>query len=335
MSPSEPPLSDGPPVASPRSARQRTLGAVGAVFSIAALVALAIWAAHQDAPTLPSGAGELAELGGAIAFYLAGCAVRAERWFELLRYNGAQPRRSDAYGLLAVANAGNNVLPARAGDALRVVLITPRAKTDPRTVIGTIVAERVLDVVVLVGLFVVLAYGVLGGIETPSVGRLLFAAVLVAALIAASALAAWILHRRGHLRRAIAFLAPMAEATRNLRSNHGLRLLAITLAIWALEWVAWWLTADAIGLDLALLEVGYLMGLASVFALVPSGPGYVGTFDAAVVFGVRALEHTGAQALSYVLLLRFVVTVPITLIGFAVLFFGYGGLGRVRRVVGA
>jgi uncharacterized membrane protein YbhN (UPF0104 family) len=167
----------------------------------------------------------------------------------------------------------------------------------------------------------------------PSVGRLVFAAVLVAVLIAAGAAAAWILHRRGRLRRAIAFLAPMAEATRNLRSNHGLRLLAITLAIWALEWIAWWLAARAVGLDLALLEVGYLMGLASVFALVPSGPGYVGTFDAAVVFGVRALDFTGAQALSYVLLLRFVVTVPITLIGLVVLMGGYGGLHRMRALV--
>lgn len=332
MSQSEPPPSSGVPAG---AARQRTLTVLGAAFSIATLVALAVWASHQDAPTLPSSAGGLAEFGGAIALYLAGCAVRAERWFELLRYNGAHPRRLDAYGLVAVANAGNNIMPARAGDALRVVLAAPRARTDARTVIGTIVAERVLDVVVLVGLFVVLAYGVLGGIDLPSAGRLAFAAALVAGLIAAAALAAWILHRRGHLKRAIAFLAPMAEATRNLRSNHGLRLLAITFAIWALEWIAWWLTALAIGLDVELLEVGYLMGLASVFALVPSGPGYVGTFDAAVVFGVRALEHSGAQALSFVLLLRFVVTVPITLIGLAVLFFGYGGLGRVRALVRA
>ncbi len=334
MSPSEAP----PDRASPAPAgvaRQRTLTALGATFSIAALVALVVWAAHQDAPTLPSAAGPLAELGGAIAFYLAGCALRAERWFELLRYNGAHPRRIDAYGLLAVANAGNNVLPARAGDALRVVLITPRAKTDARTVIGTIVAERVLDVVVLVGLFVVLAYGVLGVVAMPSAGRLLFAALLVAVLLAACAAGAWVLHRRGHLKRVIAFLAPMAEATRNLRSNHGRRLLGITLGIWGLEWVAWWLVARSADLDLALLEVGYLMGLASVFALVPSGPGYVGTFDAAIAFGVRAVGRTGAQALSYLLLLRFVVTVPITLIGFAVLFFGYGGLGRVRALVRA
>ena len=305
------------------------------MISIATLAAVVVWAAHQEPPTLPSTPGRLAEFGGAIAFYLAGCAVRAERWYELLRYNGARPRRLDAYGLLAVANFGNNVLPARAGDALRVVVIAPRAHTDARTVIGTIVAERVLDVVVLVGLFVVLAYGVLGGIDVPSAGRLVFAALLVAALIAAAAAAAWVLHRRGHLLRVIAFLAPMGEATRRLRSNHGMQLLGITFVVWALEWIGWWLTARAAGLDLAIVEVGYLMGLASVFALVPSGPGYVGTFDAAVVFGVRALGRTGAQALSYVLLLRFVVTVPITLIGLVVLVAGYGGVGRVRALVRA
>ncbi|HVF78092.1 MAG TPA: lysylphosphatidylglycerol synthase transmembrane domain-containing protein [Solirubrobacteraceae bacterium] len=321
-------------VSEPRS-RQRALTALGAMISVAALAGVILWATQQQSPALPSSPAHLAEFGAAIAFYLAGCAARAERWYELLLYNGARPRRRDAYGLVAVANFGNNVLPARAGDALRVVLIAPRAQTDARSAIGTIVAERVLDVVVLLGLFVVLAYGVLGGIDLPSAGRLVFAALLVAGLIAVAAAVAGVLHRRGHLQRVLAFLAPMAEATRNLRSNHGLQLLGITFVIWALEWIAWWLTARAVGLDLALLEVGYLMGLASMFALVPSGPGYVGTFDAAVVFGVRALDFTGAQALSYVLLLRFVVTVPITLIGLVVLIAGYGGLHRMRALVRA
>jgi glycosyltransferase 2 family protein len=313
--------------------RQRALTALGAAISLAALAGVVIWAAQQEPPALPSAPGHLVEFAGAIAFYLAGCVLRAERWHELLRYNGAQPRRLDAYGLVAVAQFGNNVLPARAGDALRVVLIAPRAHTDARTAIGTVVAERVLDVVVLLGLFVVLAYGVLGGVDVPSAGRLVFAALLVAGLIAGCAGAAWVLHRRGHLRRVLAFLAPMAEATRRLRSNHGLRLLGITFAVWALEWIAWWLTAHAADLHLRLLEVGYLMGLASIFALVPSGPGYVGTFDAAVAFGVRALGFTGTQALSYVLLLRFVVTVPVTLIGLVVLVAGYGGLRPIRAAL--
>jgi glycosyltransferase 2 family protein len=318
-----------------RANRDRALTAVGAVISIAALAAIVLWALHQDAPTLPSAPERLAQLGAAIGFYFAGCAVRAERWYELLRYNGAQPRRSDAYGLLAVANFGNNVLPARAGDALRVVLLTPRAQTDARTVIGTIVAERVLDVVVLAGLFAVLAYGVLGGIGVPSPGRFVVVALLVAALAAMLATVAYVLHRRGRLRRVIAFLAPIADVTRRLRGDHGREIVAWTLLVWALEWIAWWLTARAAGLDLGPLDIGYLMGLASIFVLVPSGPGFVGTFDAAIVFGVRALGRTGAEALSFLLLLRFVVSLPITLVGLVVLVAGYGGIGRMLAVVRA
>lgn len=329
-------MSTNAPPSDGLSGRDRALTALGALISIAALTAIVVWALDQDAPTFPSAAEQLGELAGAVGFYLAGCAVRAERWYELLRYNGAQPRRSDAYGLLAVANFGNNVLPARAGDALRVVLLAPRAQTDPRTVIGTIVAERVLDVVVLVGLFVVLAYAVLGGIDVPAGGRLASTAVIVAGLTSVIVVLAYVLHRRGHLRSALAFLAPMTDATRRLGGRrHGTKLLAWTLLVWGLEWTAWWLTAQAAGLDLGVLAVGYLMGLAATFALVPSGPGYVGTFDAAVVVGVRALGRTGSQALSYLLLLRFVVTVPITLIGLVVLVAGYGGIGRVRAVARA
>ena len=54
---------------------------------------------------------------------------------------------------------GNNVLPARAGDAVRVVLMAPRADASKRTVVGTLVAERLLDVGVLLVLFVVVGYG--------------------------------------------------------------------------------------------------------------------------------------------------------------------------------
>ena len=65
---------------------------------------------------------------------------------------------------------GNNVLPARAGDAIRVVLAAPRAETSKRTVVGTLLAERLLDVVVLVVLFVVVGYGLLGEVGGDSVG---------------------------------------------------------------------------------------------------------------------------------------------------------------------
>jgi uncharacterized protein (TIRG00374 family) len=315
--------------------RQRALTALGATISVAALAGVIVWALNQEAPTFPDTSAKFAALGGAIALYLAACAARGERWFELLRHNGARPGRADTYSLVAVGYLGNNVLPARAGDALRVVFLAPRARTDARTVIGTIVAERVLDVALLVALFVVLAYGVLGGIDVPSAGRFLFAALIVLGLLALLAAAAFVLHRRGHLRRIVDFLAPMAAATLRMRGRHGVALLAWSALVWMLEWGAWWLTARAASLDLAVLDVGYLMGLATIFVLVPSGPGYVGTFDAALIFGLHALGHEGAAALSFLLLLRFVVAVPITLLGLVALAARFGGIARMRAAVRA
>ena len=313
--------------------RQRALTALGAVISLAALAGVIFWALHQDAPTWPDTPSKFALLGAAIVVYLVGCAARGERWLALLHHNGARPSRLDTYSLVAVGYLGNNILPARAGDAARVVLLVPRARTDARTVIGTIVAERVLDVALLVGLFVIVAYGLLGGIDVPSTGRLVFAALIVAGLIALLAAGAWLLHRRGHLRRVLDFLAPMGAATVRMRGRHGVALLAWSVLVWGLEWGSWWLTAESVGLHLSGVGIAYLMGLATVFVLVPSGPGYVGTFDAALIFGLHALGHSGAATLSYLLLLRFVIAVPIMLLGLLALAARFGGIARMRAAV--
>jgi uncharacterized membrane protein YbhN (UPF0104 family) len=105
-------------------------------------------------------------------------------------------------------------------------------------------------------------------------------------------------------------------------------MAATTLVIWLFEAATWYLTAIAAGLDIEPVEALYLVALASVFVLVPSGPGYVGTLDAAVLFGVKAIGGTGSEAVSFLLLLRFVLLVPITVAGLVVLVARYGGWQR-------
>ena len=63
---------------------------------------------------------------------------------------------------------------------------------------------------------------------------------------------------------------------------------------------------------MSFLEGLYLVALASVFALIPSGPGYAGTQDAATVIGIKAIGGTGSTAVSYLVMLRFALLVPIT-----------------------
>jgi uncharacterized membrane protein YbhN (UPF0104 family) len=310
-----------------RRRRSRLLAWAGIAVSLLAVGAVVWWATRQRPPQLPHTGPELAALAAALILYALATIVRAERWQRLLADEGGTPSRRDSLGITCVGYAGNNILPARAGDAVRAVLMAPRAGTSVRTVVGTLLAERMLDVAVLVVLFVVVGYGLLGQVGT---GRAELVAGLVIAL-AVLVLAGWRLARRSQ--RLHEFLAPIAASTLGLRrAHHGLRLLGLTLVIWALETGVWMSVAGAIGFGVNVVEGVYLVALASVFSMIPSGPAYAGTQDAAAILGLKALGGTGAQAVSFIVMLRFVIVVPITVVGLALAASRYGGLRRLRAL---
>ena len=308
----------------------RSLRLLGWAVSILCVAGVVLWALGQDAPRLPTEPSDLAAVAAAVALYGVCTALRAERWRLLLRDVGARPARADAYGLTAVGYMGNNVLPARAGDLMRVVLMAPRAQVSRRGVVGTLLAERLLDIAVLATLFVVLAATVAGGAGLPDTATLgILAALVVVGL--AGLLVAWrLLRARGLVERVRAFAGPMVVSTRNLRGAHGLSMLGLTVLVWLGEAGVWGSCAAALDLGASPLEALYLVALASMFALIPSGPGYAGTQDAAAVIGVKAIGGTSAQAVSYVLLVRFVLFIPITAVGLLALVVRYGGIAGLR-----
>lgn len=312
-----------PPAATKR--RRSPLSILGIVVSIVSLGGVIWWASKQDAPQLPQTAGELAALLGAIALYGLATVVRSERWQRLLVDEKAKPHRADTYALTVVGYAGNNILPARAGDAIRVVLMAPRAETSKRTVVGTLLAERLLDVAVLLVLFVVVGWGLLGEVGGNSVELI----AIIAIGGGAAAAVGWRFVRRNE--RLHGLLAPIASATLGLRrAHHGLLLLAMTLVIWGIEAGVWMSVGAAIGFGMDPIEGLYLVALASVFSLIPSGPGYAGTQDTAVAIGIKAIGGTGGTAIGYLLMLRFVIVVPITILGLILLVARYGGLKNLR-----
>jgi uncharacterized membrane protein YbhN (UPF0104 family) len=318
-----------------RSNRERLLRGLALLISIVSLAAVVVWASKQPAPKLPTSLQSLATLAGGIAVYALATALRGERATRLLLHTGARPSRSDAYGLTVVGYMGNTVLPARGGDAIRVYLQAPRAATSMRNVIGTLVAERILDTVTLLSLFVVLAYGVLRGVDAPSGNKLAIVAAAVVVIVLVAAVFAYLARHRDWVRRLLDFLRPISVATLGLRGAHGARMLALTLAIWIAETGTYFVVSRATGLDLDPLEALYLVALASVFVLIPAGPGYAGTLDAAIIFGVKAVGGSGAEAVSYLITLRFVLLIPITLAGLSLVLTRYGGFSRLRGAEGA
>ena len=307
-----------------RRVRDR-LPLLGIVISVLSLAGVVYWATRQEAPDLPDTSGQLAALAGAIGLYAVNTAIRAERWHRLLRTIGAEPKRADSYALTVIGYTGNNVLPARAGDAVRVVLLAPRANTTMRAVIGTLLAERLLDLSVLIVLFVVVGYAVLGEISGGDVE--LIVALSAAGLVIAAV--AFLLLRRNE--RVMGYVRPILHSTLNLKGGHGAGMLAITALIWAIEAGVWTCVGAAVDFEMSPLEGVYLVGLASLFSLIPSGPGYAGTQDAAVALGVKSLGGSGSAAVSFIVMLRFVLVVPITALGFLLLAVRYGGVSKLRQ----
>ncbi len=304
--------------------KTRLLAVLPIAFSLVALGAVVWWATRQDAPELPRTREAALALAAAVALYALATAARAERWHRIVRRAGVQASRADSYRLTAIGYMGNNVLPARSGDILRAFLLAPLAHTRKRNVLGTVVAERLLDALALGALFLVVAFGLAGDVEVPGGATVLLLAIAAAAAIVAAV--AWLFAPE----RARAVARPLAAPTRRLASAHGAALLALSLGLWTLEATVYLAVGRAVDLELGLLEALYVVALTNLFALAPAAPGYIGTFDAAVLFAVDSLGATGSDALTYLVLLRFVLFVPITLVGLGFLLARYGGWSRFR-----
>jgi uncharacterized protein (TIRG00374 family) len=308
----------------------RRFAIIQALVSLVALAAVVWWASRQDSPHIPTDGNAIAWLIAAVGLYALASLVRGERWHQILVMTGVHARRVDCYALTTVGYMGNNVLPARAGEALRVVLLSQRSDGSKRTLLGSVVAERILDLIALVMIFVVTVYGVLSTSEVLPTDRPVLVTGIGVMLLIAAAVAIWVLRSHHVFERARDWLRPLADAPRALLNPRGLALLAGTFLLWTLEATVYLAVARAIHLDFSVSGALYLVALTNFVAALPAAPGSIGTFDAAVAFGAKALGASGSAALSYVILLRFVLYVPITVFGLVVLVTRYGGWSRLR-----
>ena len=308
----------------------RRFALIQALVSLVALAAVVLWASKQESPHIPTGGDTVAWLAAGVGLYVLATLVRAERWHQILDHTGVTTKRTDCYALTTVGYMGNNVLPARAGEALRVVLLSPRCDAGKRTLISSIVAERVLDAIALLTIFIVTVYAVLNTADVLPTNRPVLVTAIGVLLLLAAAAAIWVLRKHHFFERVRDWLRPLADSPRAVVSRWGLVLLGVTCVLWTIEGSVYWSVAQAIDMNIGIGGALYLVALTNFVAALPAAPGSLGTFDAAVAWGTHRLGVAGSVAVSYVILIRFVLYVPITLVGLVVLVTRYGGWSRLR-----
>ena len=189
--------------------------------------------------------------------------------------------------------------------------------------------ERLLDLLFVLLLFALVSALGVGDVPGGDVFVALVLAPCVAALLALLVLRR--LRRRGRLERLATAVQPFAHASRLLVGRAGAAPFAATAGVALLDATGLWLIARAVDIDVDLLDAVFLLVLVTFVTAIPAAPGFVGTFDGALLFGLTALDVPGGPALAYVILVRFVFFVPVTLVGAAILLARYGGFRGWRR----
>jgi uncharacterized protein (TIRG00374 family) len=250
-------------------------------------------------------------LGGALAAFYATFPIRAFRWRRLL--GNALPRLR-TYPLLDLTEImflgwfANCIVPAKLGDAYRAYLLKLNAAVSFSTTIGTILAERILDVVVLFLLMLAATGLSFGRALPPEILLLLQACCVLVVLVLLGLLA--MRHMRPLVERVLpSRLHPQYRRFERatLGSFQGLPVLvALTVAAWACEVARLYLVTLALGLDGIPQSVIVFIALASALAttlpLTPAGLGFaestiVGVFLLAANAGMapNVDEHAAAS----------------------------------------
>ena len=264
-------------------------------------------------------------LVAAFAVHYTTFLFRGARWRLLLRNSAdISGDREPIPGLLFCSRAVllgwfvNSIGWLRLGDAYRAYLYREEYDAAFSGAIGTLLAERLLDVV-LVALLLVIAAPFLVGEAGGGSAWALVAGIAGLLVVVLALLLVALLRLRAFLLRLLPdwlasrferFLAGAATVRRQPVHTTGLGLLG-----WAAEMGRMYLVAMALGFDLSVALVVFLTLANSLLSLVPT-PGGVGAVESGVAgLAVRLAALAKESAIALVLVDRFITYISVIVVG--------------------
>ncbi len=269
----------------------------------------------------------------ALAFAVFYCLffVRAPRWKVLLGNVGydraAGYPMPSTFGLTRIMYLSwfaNSVTVARLGDAYRAYLLKKKVAGVSFTVtLGTVLAERLLDLSVLATMMGLGALVVFGGSLPVEAVQALAAGVILSAVGVVGLLA-----MRG-LRGAVERALPKRLHAYYARLEHGIvgsvrrlpLLLAYSVVGWAIEGLTLYITAAAVGAPISVAGALVVALIASLLTTVPFTPGGLGFTEAGMALLLQWLGVDAPSAAAVILLFRFINYWSIVVFGFVLYVF--------------
>ena len=248
-----------------------------------------------------------------------GYTTRVARWWWMLRsFDSELPLRACAWPLI-VSVSINNLVPLRAGDIVRGVWFRRELRATPSRVFGSLLVERLLDMTVLVMMLAIFA-GSAGpvhwrsGLAVVCVSAIAWTFVLTISSPLGERLRRFIQARSsGHIRDLDRHLVQFLLAVGLVRSPIRLiQLATFSVLVWVCEGGVFAAIAYGLGYVGPLGGPWFACALGTLSTLIPSSPGYVGTFDYFVLTALVGYGASRAVSAAFALLVHGILWLTLT-----------------------
>jgi uncharacterized protein (TIRG00374 family) len=244
-----------------------------------------------------------------VASFAVALALRSWRWHRLVLPLGPASFSGVSEALI-VGYAINNIVPARLGELYRADRLARRTGLSRSAILGTIFLERLLDLILVTSLlgagFVAVTR------ESTAIGATLASAAALIALSLAvlatglwlgrSPLLPWMQERmtapasfsQRAVRQVLGVVERFSRTLSTLYAPQFILVALATLPIWAIESFAIMAVLRAVGIDIGVAGLMLTIAAGSLSTLVPSAPGFLGSYQFAyiVALGLLGIDHT-------------------------------------------
>ena len=266
-----------------------------------------------------------------VVLFVGYLSLRARAYFHVLRaaYPGEQFRFRHIWGAYMSAYGINNVLPARAGDIMKVYLVKTSIPNGHYPAVGSAMfVEAIFDAVMAV---LILAFAFSQGVfpkppdfadldafdlsflaQNPRLTLFLLTAVAVGALVLFAVLSARVKAFWARMRQGVVILQ---DRRRYLRE-----VFAVQCAAWLLRFAAMWAFLEAFNIGGSLQNTLLVLGTYAVAAVVPFTPSGAGV-QQVLIIQVFAGTAATATVAAYSVGLAIAVGGTTLIVGFLALVF--------------
>jgi len=260
--------------------------------------------------------------------------IRAWRWHYILK-SQQEIRFSSSLISLVICYMANNILPFRAGEVIRAIVLARREKEGFSPVFATVVVERIFDSLLILVFLAVLLFR----LQIPSsyqeialvlrkggIIALTIAVILVVFLYLIYYAQAWVLGVSDKVfslfgekihQFVLAELKKFSQGLLILGKPYRLLVVAIfSFFVWAVNLLPIYFVGLSFGYKFSVMGMVLILFLGAFSAAIPAAPGFWGTFHYITTQGILLLGAMPKEkALSFAIVLHAFYYFPVLIVG--------------------